>query len=175
MEFTEVNGKLIMFRKFYTLSVPCSSCRICKGQKSEWANSFFSKSKLTLKKWLLALYWWVREYPVTDMMEEAAVDKGTAMDIYRWLREVWSAKLLATPIQLGDRGVIVQVDESLFRHKPKVRQCQTLLYMRETLYYSIIEGGQQAGKYGYSGWWIPLTLLPLVTWKLFQGEMLQRL
>ncbi len=24
--------------------------------------------KLTLKKWILAMYWWVREYPVTDMM-----------------------------------------------------------------------------------------------------------
>ena len=23
----------------------------------------------TLKKWILAMYWWVREYPVTDMMD----------------------------------------------------------------------------------------------------------
>ena len=97
-------------------------CRTCKGRKSIRTNSFFSKSKLTLKKWLLALYWWVREYPVTDMMQEADVDKGTAIDIYRWLREVCSTKLVATPIQLGGSGVIVQVDESLFRHKPKVTE-----------------------------------------------------
>ena len=40
--------------------------------------------------------------------------------MYRWLREVCSTKLLQTPIVLGGRGVIVQIDESLFRHKVKV-------------------------------------------------------
>ena len=39
--------------------------------------------------------------------------------IYQWLREVYSTNVLATPIQLGGRGVIVQIDESLFRHKPR--------------------------------------------------------
>ncbi len=79
--------------------------------------SFFSKSKLTLQKWLLMLYLWVRNYPVTDAAEEAEVDAGTAVDIFQWLREV---ALLATPIVLGGAGVVVQIDESLFRHKPKV-------------------------------------------------------
>ena len=32
-----------------------------------------------------------------------------------------STKLLATSIQLGGPGGLVQIDESLFRHKPKVR------------------------------------------------------
>ena len=47
-------------------------------------------------------------------------DKNTAYDVYRWLREVCSTKHLATPIILGGSGVVVQVDESHFRHKPKV-------------------------------------------------------
>ena len=45
----------------------------------------------------------------------------TAVDVMQWLREVCSPKLLQTPIILGGPGVIVQIDESLFRHKPKVR------------------------------------------------------
>ena len=32
--------------------------------------SFFSKSKLPLQKWLIAMYWWAREYSVTEMAEE---------------------------------------------------------------------------------------------------------
>ena len=45
---------------------------------------------------------------------EAEIGEDTACDIYQWLREVCSTKLLQLP------GVIVQIDESQFKHKPKV-------------------------------------------------------
>ena len=67
------------------------------------------------------MYWWAREYPVSDAAMEAEVDRGTAVDVYCWLQEVCSTKLLSTPIVLGGAGVVVQIDESLFRHKPKVK------------------------------------------------------
>ena len=82
--------------------------------------SFFHKSKFTLQKWLILFYWSVREYPVTDAAEEAKVEPNTAVAVYQWLREVCSMKLIQTRIQLGGNGAIVQIDESLFRHKPKV-------------------------------------------------------
>ena len=50
------------------------------------------------------------------------MDRRTAIDIYQWLREVCSTKLLSSPIVLGGPGVVVQIDESLFRHKPKVNK-----------------------------------------------------
>ena len=59
-------------------------CPQCKGRRLIRTGSFFSKSRLTLQKWLILLYFWVREYPVTDAMEEAEVNKGTAIDIYQW-------------------------------------------------------------------------------------------
>ena len=68
---------------------------------------------------MILLHYWVRQYPVTDAAEEAEVTKHTAIDVYQWLREVCSAKL--QPIQLGGAGIVVQIDESLFRHKPKVK------------------------------------------------------
>jgi len=95
-------------------------CGSCKTTKSLRVGSFFSKSKLTLQQWLVFLYWWVREYPVTDAAEEAKVGRDTAIDVYQWFREVCSTKLIQTPIQLGGPGKVVQIDESLFRHKPKV-------------------------------------------------------
>ena len=82
--------------------------------------SFFSRSKLPQQKWMVLLYWWVREYPVTNAAEEADVGRDTAINVYQWLREVCSQKLLPQPLKLGGPGIVVQIDESLFRHKPKV-------------------------------------------------------
>ena len=79
-------------------------CSQCKTRCSIKNGSFFTKSRLPLQKWLVAIHWWSRQYPVTDLAEEAQISKGSAIDIY-----------------LGGSGVVVQVDESLFRHKPKVK------------------------------------------------------
>ena len=49
------------------------------------------------------------------------------IDIYQWLREVCSTALVnGPPIILGGQQTIVQIDESLFHHKPKVRKCVKL-------------------------------------------------
>ena len=98
----------------------CWYCSQCKGTKSIREGSIFAKSRLPLQKWMIAIYWWARQYPVTDCKDEAEISEPVAIDIYQWLREVCSTKLLQTPVVLGGAGVTVQVDESLFRHKPKV-------------------------------------------------------
>ena len=97
-------------------------CPQCYTRKTIRDGRFFYKSRLTLQKWLLMMYLWARQYPVADAMEEADVDRRTAIDIYQWLREVCSTKLLSSSIVLGGPGVVVQTDESLFRHKPKVNK-----------------------------------------------------
>ena len=78
---------------------------------------------------MVLIYWWVRDYPVSDAAEEAHVGRDTAINVYQWLREVCTIKLLSMPIQLGGPGKVVQIDESLFKHKPKVQ------YTREQKYY----------------------------------------
>ena len=95
-------------------------CRMCKRRKTIREDSFFSNSRLTLQQWFLLMYWCARQYPVSDAANETGVDRGTACDAYRWLREVCSTRLLQTRVVLGGPGVVVQIDESLFRHKPKV-------------------------------------------------------
>jgi transposase-like protein len=95
-------------------------CRVCKTSKSIREGSFFSKSRLSLKKWVLVMYLWARDYPVRDVAQEAEIDKNIACDVLQWFREVSSVKLIRTGIKLGGPGKVVQIDESLFRHKPKV-------------------------------------------------------
>ena len=69
------------------------------------------------------MYCWARNYSLTDAAEELEVDAGTAVDSFQWFRDVCSIKLLHTPIILGGQGIVVEIDKSLFRHKPKVHFC----------------------------------------------------
>lgn len=71
---------------------------------------------------MVLLHWWIREYPVTKAADEAKVTEATAVQAYQYLRDICSWRLLThdSPLLLGGRGVVVQIDESLFRHKPKV-------------------------------------------------------
>ena len=57
---------------------------------------------------------------MTEAAVEAEIGRPAAIDIYQWLREVCSTKLIQSPVILGGPGKVVQIDESLFRHKPKV-------------------------------------------------------
>ena len=112
-------------------------CPQCYTRKSIRKKSFFDKSRLSLQKWLLLLYMWVRQYPVIDACEKANVGERTAIDIYQWLREVCSQALLNSPpmaIILGDQQTVLQIDESLFRHKPKVRKNVKIISIIKSCY-----------------------------------------
>ena len=65
------------------------------------ADSFFSKSKMSLPQWLILIYWWVKEYPVIKAAEEAGVCEASvismverglqhqidaAANLFRWTR-----------------------------------------------------------------------------------------
>ena len=69
--------------------------------------SFLVKSKMTLQKWLILLYWWVWDYPVGDASEEVQVTMTTAIQAYQYFWDVCSTKLLQQPIVLGGPGIIV--------------------------------------------------------------------
>ena len=68
------------------------------------------------------MHLWSISMPVTSGCKEAEVASKTAIDVYQWLKEVCSTKLLATPIKLGDPGAVIQANESLFNYKPKVHK-----------------------------------------------------
>eukprot|EP00731_Ephydatia_muelleri_P023120 Em0015g703a len=95
-------------------------CSSCKTRRSVREGSFFAKSQLTLQTWIMLLHFWARQNPVSDTAECAKVALNTAVDVYQWLREVCSTRLINDgPVMLGGNGVVVQIDESLFKHKPK--------------------------------------------------------
>ena len=69
------------------------------------------------------LQFWARGYPVGDAAEEAinVYQWQEAINVYQWLCEVCSTRMITRrPVVLGGPGAIVQINESLFQHKPKV-------------------------------------------------------
>ena len=85
----------------------------CKTIVSVRDGSFFKKSKLPMSKLLHCIYLWALETSIVSATAQLAVD------FYNFLREVCSTALIRNPVQLGGPGRIVQIDESLFAHKPK--------------------------------------------------------
>ena len=53
----------------------------------------------------------MRDYAVGDASEEAKVTANSAVQVYQWMRDVCSTKLLQHPIKLGGPGVVVQIDD----------------------------------------------------------------
>lgn len=64
----------------------------------------------------------------------------TVVQVYQWLWDVCSTKLVSSPIKLGGCGVVVQIDKSLFWHKPKVMHACNLhhIYMHLFTYNALI-------------------------------------
>ena len=67
------------------------------------------------------MYWWARQYPVTDAAQEAKVE-NTAVQAYQYFRDICSWRLLNhdAPLMLDGQGVVVHIGKSPFRHKPRV-------------------------------------------------------
>ena len=55
--------------------------------------TFFTSSKLSLQKWLVLMYWWCRQYPVTDAAQEAKVTEATAVQIYQCFHDICSWRM----------------------------------------------------------------------------------
>ena len=76
-------GTAMVLQDWADISDGCRwRCPNCQKTFSIRDGSFFQQSQLPLQKWLLLIYWWARQYPVTDAQEEAAqVTNTTAIQV----------------------------------------------------------------------------------------------
>ena len=56
---------------------------------------------------------------MTNAAEEAQVTETTAVQVYQYFCDICSWRL-DSPLMFGGPGVAVQINESQFKHKPKV-------------------------------------------------------
>ena len=120
------------------------------------AGSFFERSRITLDKWLYVTYLWSQGTKVNSVERQVQIDEKTIIQMFQYLRDVCSTKLLSTPVELGGPGVIAQIDESLFNHKSKYNR------------------GRQASKEQWVFGLADTSSKPAITtWKLLTKEMPQ--
>ena len=98
---------------------------MCRKSSSLRTGTFFEKTRVSLQKMLLLIYWWASQYPVVQAAREAGVPNTISVDFFQWLREIATYRLINhDSLSLGATGPIqtnvVQIDESCFSHKPKV-------------------------------------------------------
>ena len=86
-----------------------------------FVNKFKLASNFITKDLLHCIYLWALETSIVSATAQLAVSATTLVDFYNFFREVCSTALNRNPVQLGGPGRIVQIDESLFAHKPKYR------------------------------------------------------
>ena len=134
-----------------------------QGEDLHQSRQFFVfKSHLTLQQWMMLIHYWARQNPVCDVAESSGVGKNTAIDVYQWLREVcWTRLINDGPVKLGGPGVIVQTDESPFRHKQKAVVGNRYTITRySNIAFSIIVEDVPSRRCGCLGWWTPHTTQP---------------
>lgn len=94
-------------------------CTKYKQTASIRKDSFFFRSRLSLQKWIEAIFYWCEDISVTQAVNFLNLSRVTVVDIFNFFREICSKHFEKNPIKLGGTGRIVQIDESCFSHKPK--------------------------------------------------------
>ena len=84
-----------------------------------------------------------------------------------------STKLLAIPIVLGGPQKVVQIDESLFRHKPSEGFVMVFKNYDVNIFFSIIAGIQPEMRFGFSAWLTFHMIQPQDIWRLCHNIMQQ--
>ena len=84
--------------------------------------SFFEHLKISLEKWLLLLHHWATNAKINTTAGAVRVSRVSVMQANKFTWEVCSTKLLQNPIVLGNPGVVVEINESLFSHKVKAHR-----------------------------------------------------
>jgi hypothetical protein len=93
--------------------------KYCNCSKSIREGSIFFKSKLPLQKLLVLIWHWCMGDNNFQAVQKFGLSQTTVVDWFNILREVCSSDLLTMDIRIGGPGIIVEMDESNLKKKPK--------------------------------------------------------
>ena len=85
----------------------------CYKEMSIRHGSFFSKSKLPLKKLLLFIYMWSTNSSGPSILQELDISNNTMGDWSRFMREKITEYFINYPVRIGGIGKTVEIDETL--------------------------------------------------------------
>ena len=108
------------FRKYPTKDLYGWVCghKVCKNaKKSLRIGSWFSQMRIPIQKIVHLIHLWSNHNSVASASTATGVSERAIIQNYQYLRNVCSGKLMSVDEKLGGPGIVVQIDESLFRHK----------------------------------------------------------
>lgn len=94
-------------------------CHKYSAYKSIRKGSIFEKYRFSLRVGMKLLWNWIQNTPQSSIKKEINVDKKVLIDFFDDLRLCCRDYFKYNPICLGGGDKVCQIDESLFRHKPK--------------------------------------------------------
>lgn len=121
-ECCEISMKLVVYSRnndkvaWRCLNVSCGEY---KKYKSIRKGSFFEKFKLPLNILLNVMWKWLNDHTQISIQNELSLGNNFLNCFFGELRKKCENYFSINHVQLGGNGIICQVDESLFRHKPK--------------------------------------------------------
>lgn len=95
------------------------TCECFEKYFSIRVNSFFARFKISLKNCLFLIWKWANDDSQESSLREVNVSRSVILKFYSELRKLCGVYFRHNPVFLGGEGIICQIDESLFRHKPK--------------------------------------------------------
>lgn len=103
--------------KYDKLVYRCSG-RNCRFRKSIRHNSWFAGSHLKLEQIVKLTYYWVNKLPQEFVQRELRIgSRKTLIEWYNFAREVCVKIIQRESEIIGGNGVVVEIDETIFRHK----------------------------------------------------------
>lgn len=109
-------------RDKYVWVCEVGACEFKKTTISIRAYSFLAENRLSFHQNLEILMRWAKEESIIVTCNELNINRKTIINYHKKIRTEITSFFLENPIRLGGQGRIVQIDESLFNHKPKAHQ-----------------------------------------------------
>ncbi|KCZ81713.1 hypothetical protein H312_00891, partial [Anncaliia algerae PRA339] len=95
------------------------TCLKYKTTKSIRSNSFLAKYRISLQQCLSLLYKFFKDNSVSEVSKENEINLKTVIKFFDEIRGIIKTFYNGLDLRLGGENIIVQIDESMFCHKPK--------------------------------------------------------
>ncbi|MGL5708797.1 MAG: hypothetical protein ACRDDF_11120, partial [Aeromonas sp.] len=107
--------------------------------------SFFIHFKIALKDCMFLIWKWFLETPQITIMREIDISQQTIIKFFKRMQLSIGKCLQIKKVKLGGRGILCQIDESLFRCKPKYHRGRAS--SNELWVFGIVDTSSAEGSY----------------------------
>jgi LSD1 subclass zinc finger protein len=114
--------KLVQYARsvdLYAFRCMKTACKSYKKYFSIRTNSIFNNCNFSLVVGLKLCWKWLGDATQKEIIREVDVERKVLIRFFMKLRRCCENFIMHNPVMLGGNNIVINLDESLFRHKPK--------------------------------------------------------